>query len=194
MIIVLVFAMALPSFALAADADGRFALRSYATSTCGQVVAAINARKGDDLQALVNQFSVWLGGYLTHANRVTPETFDIVPFAVERDVLAVIVNRCQNVPPETNFEAVTAGVVTSLSTFAVKGQSPVRTGDMMIPLRETIVVLAQEKLISLGYLKDMADGDFGEKGQKAVQEFQVSRNMEATGRLDIDTVLTLLAS
>jgi len=77
------------------------------------------------------------------------------------------VNRCQNVPPETNFEAVTAGVVTSLSTFAVKGQSPVRTGDMMIPLRETIVVLAQEKLISLGYLKDMADGDFGEKGQKS---------------------------
>lgn len=189
----LTLAVALASPATAADTDGRFALRSLATLTCGQVVDAINARNGDELQALVDQLSLWLGGYLTHANRVTPETFDIVPFVAERDILAVIVNRCQSSQPETNFEAVTSSVVTALSSFAVKSESPVRTGEMMIPLRETVVMLAQEKLISLGHLKDKPDGVYGKNTENAVREFQTSMTLAASGKLDIDTVLALLA-
>jgi hypothetical protein len=189
----LALALGSPMSALAADTDGRFALRSLGTLTCGQVVESVNALKGEELQSLVDQLSFWLGGYLTHANRVTPETFDIVPFAVERDVLAVIVNRCQTVPADTSFEAVTSEVVTGLSTLAVKGQSPVRSSEMMIPLRQSVVVQAQEKLIALGHLTGKADGEFGENTKKAVQAFQTSVELAATGKLDIDTVLVLLS-
>lgn len=184
----------LPMPAVAADRDGQFALRSLATVTCGQVLERVNTLRGDELQTLVDQMSFWLGGYLTHANRVTPETFDIVPFAVERDVLALIVFRCQSAPAEANFEAVTSEVVTSLSAYAVKDRSPVRSGEMMIPLRELIVVQVQAKLSALGHLKDAPDGVFGQNTEKAVQAFQAAIELPATGKLDIDTVLALLSN
>jgi len=187
------FAAALAMPASAADTDGRFALRSLATLTCGQVVDTINARQGEDLQKLVDDLSLWLGGYLTHANRITQNTFDVVPFAVERDILAVIVNQCEGLPGDTSFEAATHGVLTSLSPLGVPALSPVLTGDTMIPLRQGIVVRVQERLIALGFLQGNADGIVGERTITAVTDFQKSRSMTVTRRLDIDTVLALLS-
>lgn len=176
----------------AADPEGRFALRSIASINCGQVVQEINARKGAELQGYVDQLSFWLGGYLTLANRVTPGAFDVVPFVVERDVLAIIVNRCEGLPPETNFEAVTFGVINSLSAFAVKAASPVQSGESMIPLREAVVIRLQERLVTLGHLKDKADGVVGKNTENAIREFQKAQSMPETGKIDIDTVLRLL--
>lgn len=186
-------AIALVSPGLAADADGRFALRSLATLSCGDVVGAIEQSEGEELQTLVSQLSIWLGGYLTHVNRVTPDVFDIVPFAVERDVLAVVVNRCQQLPVETNFEAATAEVVTILSVLAVPRESPVRVFDGAIPLRESVIVLAQERLIAHGHLDGRADGIIGPQMRRALQSFQSDREMQHFGELDIDTFLALMA-
>lgn len=178
---------------LAADREGRFALRSIASVSCGQVLADINARKGVELQGYVDQLSFWLGGYLTLANRLTPGAFDVVPFAVERDVLAIVVNRCEGLPIETNFEAVAYAVIDSLEAFAVTSPSLVKSGDNMIPLREAVVIRLQERLIALGHLEQEADGLVGKNTENALREFQIARSMPETGKLDIDTVLALLA-
>lgn len=180
--------------AFAADEDGRFALRSLATLSCGQVVGAIEQSEGEDLQTLVSQLSIWLGGYLTHANRVTPDVFDIVPFAAERDVLAVIVNRCEQLAPETNFEAAAANVVSVLSSLAVPRESPLRNFEGMLPLRESMVVRVQERLIALGHLEGAADGVVGPMTRSAVVAFQEARGAQNTDFLDIDGFLALMAA
>ncbi len=179
--------------AMAADADGRFALRSLATLSCGQVVDAIERSEGEDLQTLVSQLSIWLGGYLTHANRVTPDVFDIVPFGAERDVLAVIVNRCEQLPPETNFEAAAASVVSVLSSLAVPQESPLRNLEGILPLRESTIVRVQERLIALGHLEGAADGVVGPMTRAAIVAFQEARGAQNTGFLDIDGFLALMA-
>jgi len=186
--------LALASPGLAADADGRFALRSLATLSCGQVVGAIEQSEGEELQTLVSQLSIWLGGYLTHANRVTPEVFDIVPFAAERDVLAVVVNRCEQLPADTNFEAATASVVAILSEFAIPRESPLRSVQGIIPLRESMIVRVQERLIAMGHLAGTPDGVVGPATLNAIRAFQQSRGAADLVGLDIDALLALLAA
>lgn len=177
---------------LAADPEGRFALRSLATLTCGEVVDAIERSEGEDLQNLVSQLSIWLGGYLTNLNRTTPDIFDIVPFAADRDVLAIIVNRCEQLPAEVNFEAVTADVVALLSVFAVPSESPIRLFDGTIPLRESVIVRVQERLIELGHLVGPADGIVGPRTRTAISAFQTERESVSAEVLDIDGLLGLL--
>jgi hypothetical protein len=188
------FALGVATPALGADPNGRFALRSLATLSCGQVISAIEQSKDEGLQAFVTELSLWLGGYLTHANRVTLGVFDIVPFGAERDVLAVIVNRCEGLPPDTNFEAVTAEVVSVLSAHAVTRESPLKSGEGTIPLREAVIISVQERLIALGHLKGVPDGEFGPKTLAALHSFQRSTEMSKSSALDIDTLLALLGS
>lgn len=49
------------------------------------------------------------------------------------------------------------------------------------------IALAQEKLISLGYLSGTADGDFGSKTEEAVKAFQTANGLTATGIIEQDT-------
>ena len=46
------------------------------------------------------------------------------------------------------------------------------------------IVLLQNKLIELGYLRDAADGVFGENTEIALKAFQRSNGFEATGQAD----------
>ena len=46
------------------------------------------------------------------------------------------------------------------------------------------IVLLQNKLIELGYLRDAADGVFGENTEIALKTFQRSNNLEPTGQAD----------
>lgn len=187
-------AIGLATPALSADTNGRFALRSVATLSCGQVISAIAQSKDEVLQRYVTELSLWLGGYLTHANRVTQDVYDISPFAAERDVLAVIVNRCEGLPLETNFEAVTSEVISVLTALAVRSESPLNLVEGSIPLREAIVMKVQERLVVLGHLEGEPDGAFGQKTLAAVQAFQASIGAANNATLDIDTLLTLLLS
>jgi len=179
--------------ALAAGEDGRFALSSLATLSCGQVVGATEQSEGEDLQTLVSQLSIWLGGYLTHANRVTPDVFDIVPSAAEPDVLAVIVNRCEQLKPEASFEAATADVVGLLSTLAKSRESSVRLFDGVLRLRESVIVRVHERLIALGHLDGRAGAIVGPSPREVIRAFQASRESDAPEMLDIDGFLALLA-
>ena len=189
----LVAGLALSAPALAADPDGRFALRSLATLNCGQIVATIEQSGAEELQALVTQLSIWLGGYLTHANRTTPDVFDVVPFGAERDVLAVVVNRCEQLPPETNFEATVAQVVALLEPLSVPSESPMRSFDGALPMRESMVIRVQERLIEFGHLAGSADGVVGPLTRQALQAFQAERGLDETAVLDLDVFLLLMA-
>ncbi len=178
--------------AIGADTEGRFALRGFGTANCGQVVSAISERSANELQTFVDQLSLWLSGYLTHANRTTPDVFDIIPFGSERDLLAVIVSRCEKLPSDANFEATTAQVISVLSVHAVQNESPISYNPGMIPLRIAIIERVQQRLIELGYLSSSVDGLVGAETQSAIQAFRLSKNMNDDAKLDIDALLNLL--
>lgn len=56
------------------------------------------------------------------------------------------------------------------------------------------VEMIQQRLIELGYLNSGADGIFGSATERALLNFQLSTELEATGIADANTVEALLAS
>ena len=50
----------------------------------------------------------------------------------------------------------------------------------------------QSILISLGFLEDSADGQFGPRTRTAVQEFQRQHDLEADGVVDADTFAAIV--
>jgi peptidoglycan hydrolase-like protein with peptidoglycan-binding domain len=49
----------------------------------------------------------------------------------------------------------------------------------------------QERLRALGFDAGPVNGDFGEKTQAALAQFQLSRTIPASGQLDVETLLQL---
>src|SRR5678815_1571286 len=73
--------------------DGKFAIEGAGYATCAAFTEARNARseaapnKPSDAYA---RFIGWIEGYLTAANRYTPDTFDLTPWQTA-EVYGVIV-------------------------------------------------------------------------------------------------------
>jgi hypothetical protein len=177
----------------AADATGNFAVRGAASASCSAFLAAVD---GED-QALraeaVRTLTIWLGGYLTHANRVSENTFDIVPLASDQDVLAVVSESCRQAPDQP-VAIVAHAVMELLASLRVTNLSDIVVVAPDLPVRAPTVLAVQQRLIDLGFLQGNPDGVFGRNSLAALEAFKSREGLSGQGPgLTLDAFLRLFS-
>jgi peptidoglycan hydrolase-like protein with peptidoglycan-binding domain len=177
------------SAALAADAEGRFALRGFGAERCSDAQAQLEADQG----AAANGLS-WLLGYMTAINRAQSGTFDVSPITDGNAMLQLVVGLCQQ-NPDSLVETVAYDLLRTLAVARVESHSPLvetrANGDVAEVRSETLVAM-QNRLREMGHLSGSADGIFGPQTRNAIRAFQRSQDMAATGIADSVTILRLL--
>ena len=81
-----------------------------------------------------------------------------------------------------NFRAISTAVTALALSFSAVAQDTAA---------ETTVKLAQEQLHILGFYTGRIDGDLSGDAQAALTQFQLSRNIPASGALDDETIAEL---
>jgi hypothetical protein len=173
----------------AADSEGRFMVKGAGTATCGQFLAAQEARGREFVS-----FAGWLDGYLTHINQREPATFDIAPWQGTELVLAAVSGQCRK-DPKVTFHQAAYQVAQGLGPGRLLARSEVvtaRVGDQSVVLYREIVVRIQQRLRLRGLLATDPTGDYDEATVRAVRAFQASRKLAETGLPDQVTLANLL--
>lgn len=182
----------LTSPALAADADGNFAIRGIGGQSCGAIVDAITKDDVATRDTVIMTLSTWLGGYLTYANRVVAERFDVVPFVSDIDVLALVVDRCE-AARDAAFETAASDIIGALAPVGVASRAPIADLESSVTLREPTVAALQQALINRGFLNGDADGVVGPMTRAAVERFNSDKGIEGGDAITIETVLRAFA-
>ena len=190
-VLTLVGLLFMASSALAADANSRFALRGVGLASCEQFLKAMKENKENVLVA-----GGWLEGYVTAVNKFTPETFDIAPWQSTQVLLGLVSRNCER-NPQAGFFQIVESMINFLMPARLSAQSErvlVESGSTKFYVYQKTMKDVQEKLISLGYLKGGADGQFGPQTRSALEAYQKAQQIEATGLPDQNTLFKLLTS
>lgn len=179
--------------ASAATTEGLFAARGTGAQACETLGEAGDTGREGNLAAL----SVWIAGYVSHANRATPDRFDVSPI-VDNQVLASIVAQFCSQNPTALIENVVASV---LQMTANGGQSTesdlieLRNEQAVTTLRAGTLIEVQQALVAEGFLaQGDVDGAYGPTTRDALSTFQEQRSLTATGLPDPLTMLNLFSA
>jgi len=173
--------------AVAADADGHFAVRGPGTEACSRLAQATDGRKTEVLSA----YASWLMGYLSAYNRLSGDTFDMLPTLAGNDGLAVLALVCRD-HPEMLVETAAARMIQALHHTRLTRDSSVVTikhDGRSVFVRQEAIEMLQDRLKALGFYDGKATGKGSKAFSRAVLRFQKSENLSPTGLPDIDTML-----
>jgi hypothetical protein len=182
--------LATASSAEAADSKKVFAVRGIGLETCKAFVASMK-----DVQAQAVAAG-WIMGYLTAANRVNPDTFDLSPIGAlnPTPLLRFLVGACAK-QPDQGVERVFSEIVQFLAIARNHAGSPIvqtKSGKNAAEVRAETLIAMQTKLIELGVFKGKADGVYGPKLEASLKAFQKDQKLPETGVADAGTVVRLL--
>lgn len=141
-------------------------------------------------------FVGWLEGYTSAYNRLSDDTFDVVPI-VEGALIAALVRNVCTRNPDAAIEAVLARVLRDLEPHRIRSESPIvtaRAGDRSIALRQETLRRAQVRLAEKGHYRMAPDGLFGQGTQSALAAYQQAEGLAVTGLPDADTLARLILS
>lgn len=189
-IAVAALAWVVPMTALAADNEGRSAIEGAGFADCQTFVKEREAKS-----TLYFRLGGWVEGYMTAANELMDQTFDLSPWQNTELLLLLVNNHCQG-NPEQNFGTVIRALSQALVENRMTEQSPVvdiAEGEQNLKLYKTVVERVQESLKAQGFYDGAIDGDFGPGTRSAVNAYQNSVGMQdATGFPDQMTLYRLL--
>jgi len=184
-------AFATPSAALAATAEGRYAVKEAGAAQCAQFI-----KEREQKSNAYFQFIGWVGGYLTGYNRFTADTFDVAPWesmGLMDEFLAKLCSENQDKPFIGAVEFMLKQLEpTKLSGFSEAVEAKV--GDKTIHLYKEVLTRAQQKLSEMGLYKGSPDGAFGDGTRKALEAYQKQVGVQVTGLPDQLTLLRLFGS
>ncbi|MGI9304602.1 MAG: hypothetical protein ACR2RB_18140 [Gammaproteobacteria bacterium] len=92
---------------LAADQDGVFSMVGHASKPCHAFTEALTQARANDNYYEVNRYSLWLDGYLTAYNLLTPDTYDIAGGQDRKALLDRLGAYCKSKPADNFWTAVT---------------------------------------------------------------------------------------
>lgn len=174
--------------AQAADSQGRYAAHGLGRTPCKRFVEV--CEKGSDECKLT---STWVAGYLTAFNALNKDTFDVLPWQPPEIVAEGAFNLCKRNPEAAVVEAVTevVRVLYPQRVAAASERVQIGEGKGSVYLYKDTVRAVQEQLAKAGHLKSKPDGAFGPGTKAAVEAFQKSKGLEATGVPDPRTLMAL---
>lgn len=187
----LAFAAPLAPAARAATTDGQFATRGAGALTCGDLVGLLDAK---DRPAERDQFTAWIAGYLSHANRATSGAFDVMAIQDNYVIAGMTARVCRDNPTalvETALHAMVSQMAPGRAT-SVSELVSVEADGRQVVLRAEVMALVQARLVAQGQLAaDAADGKFGPKTRNALLSFQKTAGVTETGLPDGVTLFRL---
>ena len=176
---------ALPLAAHAAADDGSFAVDGVGRAACSDFNAAVEARD----ERLVNAFGSWTSGFLSAANALSPQTFDLTPWQSEGLIMSQMQNYCaQNA--EVPYVDAIARLIQALSPTKLAESAELTTlgsGDGAVQVYEPVVQGIRDALTEQGF--EVAEGDMGLA--EALTDFQSANDLEETGTPDQRTLAAL---
>lgn len=184
----------LAPLAQAADSAGNFAVRGGGAQRCATMLAGLGAESEQARRDAILLYESWLTGYVTFANRSTEGRYDVSPIVAPRDMLVLLVRQCES-DPEALVETMASAVVAALAPAALGEASDLVTvtgDDFSREYRRGTLLLMQQRLSDLGYLRARPDGEVGRSTRQAIARFQAAQGLPETGLPDLDTMLRLL--
>lgn len=174
----------------AADDVGSYAVRGLGTLPCRDVVDRVDAQEQLPLELVA-----WTDGALSMANRLEPETHDLMPFRSPPDLpTRLAVNLCRSFPDITFDQAVNEVFALLHKIRLTKREADVlaRIGDAKAQLSPATLVHMSDALVARGLLINKEEGHFGPLTVKALMAFQALQGLPQTGLPDQETLLRLL--
>lgn len=188
---VLIALLVMVSALNAATPDGQFATRGVGALPCQALPGFLGDAQNRNPR---DQFVAWITGYLSHANRITPDTFDVVPVQDNFGIEALAELLCRD-NPSLLVETVVHEIVRAFADGAVIGVTDlivIRQDDKSVQVRAETLKAVQDRLVSAGHLaSDAADGAYGPKTRAALQAFQRAASIRETGVPDPLTLFFL---
>lgn len=169
------------SAALAADEEGKFAVKGMGLATCEQFL-----KVRDEKAPQYYQFGGWVNGYLSAVNRYEEQTFDIAPWQSTNLMINLLGRFCEQRKDLPFVQAVRL-MVNSLEkdrlTNSVE-RVEAKVGDKSVYLYEATMRLVQLELTDAGFYNGKPDGKFGRQTRKALEQYQAKMGIPKTGLPD----------
>lgn len=185
---------ALAAFAWPAESStpqGEFAVEGAGLAKCAAFLEA-RASRSD----AYSRFIGYVEGYMTAANRYSPETFDLSPYQTGELFGMIIENHCKSNPDDQLYY-----IVQSLAAQLVNDRLINRSGMMRIDgsesgpvaVYEEVVRRMQQRLAEEGLYGGEADGQFDEELQRSIENYQAAVGIQPSGLPDTLTLWILFS-
>jgi murein L,D-transpeptidase YcbB/YkuD len=177
--------------AMAADAQGNFAVRGIGSESCKSLNDQVAKKDPNTGMALES----WVAGYISSLNRVQGDTFDASPILANAAVAQMVANVCQRAPTAA-VETVTHDIVHALSPARVQKASTnveAKNATYTVVLRKETLTAIQAELQRQGLSKEAPTGLFTPATVAALKSFQAAHKLTQTGVPDPATLIALLA-
>ena len=184
----LVLCLLVTQTVIAADKDGRFAVRSSGMMTCKDFVEA-KTERSDKL----NLYMGWIDGYISAANQFTNDTFDVVRWGNTVFLATLIENHCNREPEQRFYLAVNQLVGVLLQQRISKQTELIEASHdgNKTYLYDVVMRDLQEKLQQEGFFHGKPDGQYNDATRQALEAYQSENNLKLTGLPDQLTLYKL---
>lgn len=177
--------------ALAADANGAFAVHGIGGVSCKSVV---NDPRYVSDQLLRSRVTEWIAGYVAALNANTPNTFEISPIAQDSEIFGLVTAQCATNPNLLLQQAMQA-VLNTLSIIRLTSQSPLvemKNEFGSVVIRESYITMIQTYLKQSKLFEGYVDGKPTPALIDAIRKFQAAKALSKTGLPDRDTIIKIL--
>lgn len=189
------FALALGTFfslasvqALAADAEGNYAIRGAGSQSCERYTQDVDNQSDN-----VDVYLRWLEGYASGINLHQSDTFDAMPLPGTEGIARLVYNVCRQTPDD-RLETAAAQMFESIRPARVTASSELVTleaGDESLQVRSETLRKVQEVLAEAGFYDSTIDGIYGPGTRRAIEAFQEDNEIEASGLPDLITLVLM---
>jgi hypothetical protein len=172
--------------ALAADEEGRFAMRGVGIVSCGQYLELI-----EDQPDQLPRFFGWLNGYLSAANQYEEDTYNLVPWQETRLLAAALARYCQQFP-DRRFGRAVIQMAEQLRARRLETSSELltipREGGESLRIYRAALERVEAALNDAGYDAGPPDGEYDVATEEALTAYQQDRGLPVTGLPDQQTL------
>ncbi len=184
----LVLALLAAPPALAADAEGAYAIKGLGSKTCAD--AAKDLAKGPGAQEV---YAAWLQGYVTGINRTSAELYDLTPWQTAELTLSLTARSCA-ATPEDRFSDALDRVLRGMSPLRLAERTTIvalRKGDSYVNIYDKVLDRAVTRLEALGHSPGPVSPRNDARVVRALTDFQRERGLPETGIPDQATLFNL---
>jgi hypothetical protein len=181
-------AIAFATVAGAASPDGTYAAKGAGPLSCERFVGERATRSENYFRYLG-----WLEGYISHYNKSTADTTDVLSWQTTELADLLLSNYCK-ANPQTRFSMAVDTMLNALHPTRLRETSEVidiDLGDPPIQIYKEVMRRIQQNLADRGLYKGGIDGAYGPGTAAAIKAYQASAQIEPTGLPDQITLLRL---
>lgn len=174
---------------LAADSEGRFAIKGAGQQSCAKYREAWEQDSTD-----LGLYGGWIEGYLTGLNQFRDATFDITPWQTTETLLGATRSICQQLDAETKFMDAFYVVLRAFGPQRLAEETSARRlqwNGRSVVAYKGVLQRVQQRLVEAGYEPGPIDGEFRPETAAALAAYQKKEGLESTGLPTGETLFSL---